>query len=81
MKARLINVILVEDEVNQSYYTLEGLAIGSFKAGKQVELTPESEPKPKGGVVTSPTPEEVAQDKEKKTERLIDKIRGDKNSE
>ena len=80
MKARLVNVILVEDGANQSYYTLEGLAIGSFKAGKQEEPTPEPEPKTKGGVVTRPTPEEVAQNKEKDTERLIDKIRGTEES-
>ena len=80
MKARLINVILVEDGANQSYYTLEGLAIGVFKSGKQEEPTPEPEPKAKGGVVTSPTPEEIAQNKEKDTERLIDKIRAKENN-
>ena len=79
MKARLVNVIIVEDGANQSYYTLEGLPIGSFKAGKQEEPTPESEPKAKGGVVTRPSPKEVAETKEKDTERLIDKIR-DNNS-
>jgi len=80
MKARLVNVILVEDGANQSYYTLEGLAIGVFKSGKQEKPALEPEPKAKGGVVTSPTPEEIAQNKEKDTERLIDKIRGTKES-
>lgn len=75
MNARLVNVIVVEDGTNQSYFTLEGIEIGSFKSGKQESPKLPEPKKPKGGVVGRPSPEEVREKKVVETESTIDKIR------
>jgi len=75
MKARLVNVILVENGSDRSYFTLEGVEIGGFKEGKQELPKPIKPPKHKGGVVGRLTPQEVRKEKEVETEHLIDKIR------
>lgn len=74
MKARITNVILVEEGNNQTYITLEGLEIGGFVSGKK---SPPSQPwqepvaKPKGGVVKAPTPKEVKAQKDKEADRIL----------
>lgn len=82
MEARLVNVILVEDGSDQTYFTLEGVQIGGFKSGTKQEppKMPEPMKQKKGGVVGRPTPDEVKKDKERQTDRLIDEIRGDNDN-
>lgn len=68
--ARVVEVILVEDNGNQTYYTLEGLEIGGWKGGTHQTPEPEiPEQKEKGGVVKSPTPKEVRIQKAKEMEK------------
>lgn len=60
-KAKIVQVILVEDGLDLIYYTFEGVEIGSFKEGvrqKPTELHHDAV-KPKGGVVTAPTPKQI----------------------
>lgn len=60
MDARIVNVILVEQGIDRIYFTLEGIEIGRFNAGKKVKTKPEPI-KPKGGIVTSPKPKDIRQ--------------------
>ena len=73
MKARVVNVILVEVNDDRTYYTLEGLEIGKFVAGKKtvpVTATPEIE-KPKSAITTAPTPKEVKRDQGKYNDEMM----------
>jgi len=73
VKSRIVNMIetRVGDEV--SYFTLEGIAVGGFNQGQRVEPQEErKEVKPKGGVITAPTPEAVRRQQEIETAQQID---------
>ena len=69
-RARVVNVIVVEEGANRIYFTLEGVEIGSFVAGKKIapKSKPPEEKKPKSGVVKSPTPKEAKVQKERELE-------------
>ena len=81
MKAQLVNVILVEDGDNQTYFTLQGVQISEFKAGVVRRLADQKPDKPQikatkhGGVITALTPKQAAQTKELEEEKLFDKIK------
>ena len=83
MKARLVNIILVEDGDNQTYFTLQGVQISEFKAGavrrladqKPNKLLKEIKKIKHGGVITALTPKQAAQTKELEEEKLFDKIK------
>ena len=60
-KARIVNVILVENGLDRTYFTLEGLEIGKFVEGKKVATTPQAAEaqRPKSAVTKAPSPKEV----------------------
>ncbi len=72
VQSRIVNVIETTQDDEKIYFTLEGLMIGGFKGGirqtpEVVEITPE---KPKGGVITAPTPHEVQRKKDKDIQNM-----------
>lgn len=70
--SRIVNVIETSNEDERTYFTLEGLLIGSFKGGVRVK-TSEPQPlhdKPEGGVVRPMTPHQVQRAKDKEAESL-----------
>lgn len=68
MKARVINVILVEDGANRTYFTLEGVEIGSFVAGRKTEPAPVEPEGPKSAITRPPSPEEVRREQDIKND-------------
>jgi hypothetical protein len=66
---RIVEVILVEDGVDRTYFTTEGVEIGSFKSGKRATpvIYDETE-KPRSGVIMSPTPKQVKVAKDREIE-------------
>lgn len=70
IQSRITNVIETRSGDEIKYFTLEGVMIGGFKGGIRQEPE-EPEPvveKPKGQIVTPPTPEDVRRSKERKVE-------------
>lgn len=70
--SRIVNVIETRQDDEITYFTLEGVMIGGFKGGSRVESKePElKKDKPEGGVIKSPTPEQVQRQKDKEAESL-----------
>lgn len=73
MPAKIVEVIMVEENAKRIYYTQEGQEIGSLDAGKRVKAIekPASESKPSSGVVTSLTPEQVRKQKARDNDGVI----------
>ena len=72
MKARVVNVIIVESGADRTYFTLEGVEIGSFVAGKKTEPVEIPEERgPRSAITTSPPVEQVRRQKEKETEEAM----------
>lgn len=65
--SRITNVIETRQGDAISYFTLEGLLIGSFKGGTRVtpEVTPAQTIRPAGGVIKAPTPEQVRRNQDR----------------
>jgi hypothetical protein len=72
IQSRIVNVIETKQDDEVSYFTLEGLMIGGFKGGNRIAPVEEvtSSEKPKGGVVTAPSPHEVQRQNDRKAEDL-----------
>lgn len=72
MRARVVNVIVVEDGSDKLYFTLEGVEIGSFIAGKKSEPVeiPE-EDLPRSAITKSPPVEQVRREKEREAEEAM----------
>ena len=72
MNSKIVEVIMTEEDGIRTYFTLEGVEIGSFKGGKKTEPVLHdvavNSVKPEGGIVRSPTPKQVRLEKEKKLE-------------
>ena len=70
--SRIVNVIETRQDDEITYFTLEGVMIGGFKGGARVKSKePEiQKDKPEGGVIKSPTPEQVQRQKDKEAESL-----------
>lgn len=67
--SRVVNVIKTELADEVSYFTLEGLLIGKFKGGERQPQPEEQPPAPiGGGVVKSPSPEQVKDQKAKEVD-------------
>lgn len=70
IQSRIVNVIETTQGDEIKYFTLEGLMIGGFKGGIHQEPE-EPEPvveKPKGQIITPPTPSDVRRSKERQVE-------------
>lgn len=81
-KARLINVIMVEEGDTQAFFTLQGTPIGTLKGGTLEEPAKTPEPPPevkKGGVVKSLTPAEAKVEKDKEADKRVGNILDRKN--
>ncbi len=65
-KARIVNVIVVTQGEELTYFTLEGIEIGGFRGGRKIvpEVPVVTQEVPKGGIVTSPNPKAVRRAKE-----------------
>lgn len=65
MEAKIVNVVVVTEGGERTYYTTEGIPIGKEEA--------KSEPKKKraGGVIKALTPKEAERAKRKKDEREL----------
>ena len=72
MQSRVVNVIETKNEDEVVYFTLDGIMIGGFKGGVRIKPVEEPTPseKPKGGVITAPTPHEVQRRKDKDIEAM-----------
>jgi hypothetical protein len=67
--SRVVNVIKTELADEVSYFTLEGVLIGKFKGGERQAQPEEQPPAPiGGGIVKSPTPEQVKDKKAKEVD-------------
>jgi hypothetical protein len=72
VQSRIVNVIETKQGDEVQYFTLEGIMIGGFKGGNRVASIEEatSSEKPKGGVVTAPSPHEVQRQNDRRAEDL-----------
>ena len=73
MRARVVNVILVESGEDRSYFTLEGVPIGKFMGARQVQepATKPTPPSPKSSVVKAPTPKEIKRAEAKHNDEMM----------
>jgi hypothetical protein len=70
--SRIVNVIETTNGDERTYFTLEGVMIGSFRGGARTtpEVTETPKDKPDGGIVKPLTPHQVQRAKDKEAESL-----------
>ena len=72
MKAKITNVILIEEGESRTFFTLEGVEIGGFLAGKKQPPKPRQEPPtPKGGVVKALTGEQLQRQHDLEADKIV----------
>lgn len=71
VQSRIVNVIETTQGDEVQYFTLEGLLIGGFSGGARIEPEPQQPriEKPKGQIVTAPTPSDVQRERDKEAEK------------
>ena len=75
MEATTVKVIAVVDGDKVTYFTLEGIEIGTINGGVRETPVPKKEVSAvKGAVIRARTPEKVRVDNEKKAEKVVNSI-------
>lgn len=77
-KAKVVNVIVVESDTDQMYFTLDGTPIGGYRAGAPVLSSPPQKvgKQVSGAVVTPPSPKQARIQDERKNEKVVNEIIG-----